>query len=233
MIRALTACFCRMMRDCSGVAATEFALGMPFLLGAGLVGLETANRALIQMQVSQLAVQIADNASRIGDTSTLEDRKIYERDINDLFYGAHVQSGSGVNLLEHGRIILSSLQVVEGTEDQQYIAWQRCMGLKRYDSSYGDTDDGLTNSLEGMGPKGEEVTAFQDDAVMFVEVAHDYQPIVGEVLAFGTHEVTAIASFTVRDDRDLTKIYQRDVDDPDPVADCDKYAQSQYSTADS
>ena len=220
----------RFLRDRSGVAATEFALAMPFLLGAGLMGLETANRALVQMQVSQLAVQIADNASRIGDTSTLEDRKIYERDINDLFYGAHVQSSAGVDLLANGRVILSSLQVVDGTEEQQYIAWQRCMGVKRYDSTYGEAGDGLTTAIVGMGPKDEEVIAFKDDAVMFVEVAYDYQPIIGEVLAFGTHEMTAISSFTVRDDRDLTQIYQRNPSDPDTVADCDVYSGSEYET---
>jgi hypothetical protein len=37
-----------------------------------------ANYAVVNMRVSQLTEQIADNASRIGDTSTLEDRKIYE-----------------------------------------------------------------------------------------------------------------------------------------------------------
>ena len=220
----------RLARDRSGVAATEFALAMPFLLGVGLMGLETANRALVQIQISQLAVQISDNASRIGDTSTLEDRKIYERDINDLFYGAHVQSSAGVDLLANGRVILSSLQVVDGTEDQQYIAWQRCMGVKRYDSTYGEAGDGLTTAIAGMGPKDEEVIAFKDDAVMFVEVAYDYQPIIGEILAFGTHEMTAISSFTVRDDRDLTQIYQRDPSDPDTVADCTVYSGSEYET---
>ena len=77
---------------CSGgVAATEFALCLPFLLGAGLMELDLANRAIVQTQVSQLAAQIADNASRIGDTSTLQDRKIYENDINDLLRGAALQ----------------------------------------------------------------------------------------------------------------------------------------------
>ncbi|WP_271077777.1 TadE/TadG family type IV pilus assembly protein [Aurantiacibacter sp. MUD61] len=216
-------------RNQSGVAMTEFALTLPFLLGAGLMGLETANRALVQMQVSQLAVQIADNASRIGDTSVLEDRKIYEDDINDLFYGAHVQSTAGVDIFSHGRVILSSLEVVDGTDDQQYIHWQRCMGTKIHDSSYGDEGDGLSTTIAGMGPAGEEVIAFKDDAVMFVEVSYDYQPIVGEPFSFGSHEIHAIASFNVRDDRDLSGIFQRDPSAPDPVADCDNYTQSGYA----
>lgn len=219
---ALAASLRRLHRDVSGVAMTEFALAMPFVLGVGLMGMETANRALVQMQISQLAVQIADNASRIGDTSVLEDRKIYEADINDLFYGAHMQSSAGVDLYSHGRVILSSLQVVEGTTDQHYIEWQRCMGMKAHDSSYGETGDGESGGFPGMGPAGEEVIAFADDAVMFVEISYDYQPLVGEPFSFATHEITAIASFTVRDDRDLTQIYQRDPADPDPIASCDE-----------
>ncbi len=212
----------RVGRDMSGVAMTEFALAMPFVLGVGLMGMETANRALVQMQISQLAVQIADNASRIGDASVLEDRRIYEGDINDLFYGAHMQSSAGVDLYAHGRVILSSLQVVDGTEDQQYIEWQRCMGMKLHESSYGEEGDGAMGDLPGMGPLGEEVIAFPDDAVMFVEISYDYQPLVGEPFSFATHEISAIASFTVRDDRDVTQIYQRDLADPDPVASCDE-----------
>jgi hypothetical protein len=115
----------------SGVAATEFAIALPFLLGAGLMGLEVANRAIVQMQVSQLAVLIADNGSRSGDTSTLENRKIYESDIDDLLRGAGIQGGHRIDLFKRGRVIVSSLEVVPGTEDQQYIHWQRCLGSKK------------------------------------------------------------------------------------------------------
>jgi hypothetical protein len=206
----------------SGVAAIEFAITLPFLLGAGLMGLEVANRAIVQMQVSQLAVLIADNASRIGDTSTLEQRKIYESDINDLLRGAAIQGGSRIELYQHGRVILSSLEVAPDTEDQQYIHWQRCLGSKNHPSSYGEEGDGLDSEMPGMGPPGEEVWAFPDEAVIFVEIAYDYQSLVGETFGF-SDEVHATASFTVRDDRDLTQIYQRDTGDPDPVASCEVY----------
>lgn len=219
----------KLLRDRSGVAMTEFALALPFLLGVGLMGLETANRALVQMQVSQLASQLADNASRIGETSVLEDRKIYEYDINDLFYAAQLQGG-GLDIYAHGRVILSSLEVVPGSEDQQYIHWQRCMGTKIHASSYGLQGDGLArDDFPGMGPPGEEVIAFEDDAVMFVEVAYDYQPIIGEPFGIGDSQVHAIASYTVRTDRDLTRIYQADSSRPDPVADCDLYGGSSYT----
>ena len=84
----------RLRRNTAGVAMTEFALTFPFILGIGLMGAEVANRVLVQMKVSQLANLIADNASRIGDQSMLEDRRIYEGDINDLFYGAQLQGGN-------------------------------------------------------------------------------------------------------------------------------------------
>lgn len=217
----------RLGRANSGVAMLEFALSLPLLFVAGLWGVEVANQAMVQMQVSQLAEHIADNASRIGDTSTLEDRKIYESDIDDLFMGANIQGGSRLDFFDHGRVILSSLEVVPGTDDQQYIHWQRCKGSKKWNSSYGNAGDGLNSTIPGMGPKGEEVMAFGNEAVMFVEVAYDYQPLIN--MAFANHgTMHAIASFNVRDSRDLSQIYQRDPANPDPVADCSKF--DSYST---
>lgn len=212
----------RLARANSGVAMIEFALSLPLLFVAGLWGVEVANQAMVQMEISQLAEHIADNASRIGDTSTLEDRKIYESDIDDLFKGANIQGSSRIDLFGRGRVILSSLEVVPDTDDQQYIHWQRCKGKKAADSSYGHTNDGLDGTLPGMGPKGEEVMAFGDEAVMFVEVVYDYQPLID--MAFASHgTMTATAAFNVRDSRDLSQIYQRDPMNPDAVADCAKF----------
>lgn len=212
----------------SGVAATEFALVIPFLLTAGLTGLEVANRVMVQMDIGQLAVHIADNASRIGETSTLKNRKIYEADLNDVFYGAETQGGRSLDLFEHGRVIISSQEVVPGTEDDQYIHWQRCMGSKNHASTYGKEGDGLGGSFAGMGEAGREVYAFKNEAVIFVEVAYDYQPIFGQPFGFDA-EITAIASYTVRDDRDLSEIYQRNTGSPDPVADCDNFGGSRFT----
>lgn len=222
MIARVAALLARLGRSRSGVAATEFALALPFMLGSGLMGLEVANRAIVSMQINQIAAQIADNASRIGDTSTLENRKIYEADIDDLLRGANLQAGERIGLFEHGRVIISSLEVVPNTDDQQYIHWQRCGGKKKHLSSYGFAGDGLDGGLSGMGPPGHEVWAFQGEAVMFVEVAYDYQPLVGTTFGLPT-EIDSTASFTVRDDRDLTQIYQRDPTNPDAVADCATY----------
>ena len=61
--------------------------------------------------------------------------------------------------------------------------------------------------------------------MIFVEVAYDYDSAVGEIFGF-SDEVTATASFTVRDDRDLTQVYQCDSADPDPDASCGAYGAS-------
>lgn len=185
-----------------GVAAVELAIIMPILLIALLSGAEMAWYMMVNLRVSQVALQVADNASRIGDSSTLSNRKIYEADINDVMLGAHLDGGRMLDLLSNGRIIVSSLQV-DGT-GQQFIKWQRCKGMKNVSSSYGLANDIKT---AGMGPAGQEVTAPADDAVIFVEIQYDYRPLVSSAL-IGDKTIRSTAAFNVRDSRDLTQVYQ-------------------------
>ena len=110
-----------LLRNRSGVAMVEFALGTPFLLTAGLWGAEEANYALVNLKISQLAEHLADNASRIGDTSTLQNRRIYESDLNDVIFGAQVQGGRKINLYDNGRVIISSLEVNSANKNQYII----------------------------------------------------------------------------------------------------------------
>lgn len=214
----------RLRADKRAVAMTEFALATPLVLTAGLWGVETANYALMTMRVNQVAIQIADNASRIGDTSTLSNQKIYENDINDLLRGSDIQAGETIDLYEHGRVIVSSLQVEPGTaNDQQYIAWQRCKGKKAGGSSYGVQDTGKNDpTFIGMGPAGEEVQSQPGDAVMFVEIQYDYGPLVTDAFLTNT-TINSRAAFQVRASRDLSEIYQRDPASPDEIARCDIY----------
>lgn len=216
------------LRKCrSGVAMTEFALASPLLMTAGLWGTEVGWLALTHLRISQTAMQIADNASRIGDTSTLEYQKIYESDIDDVFRGSDREAGTAIDLFHHGRVIISSLEVVPGSQNAQYIHWQRCLGEKQWASSYGNEGDGLTGpTMQGMGPKGDQVSAYDDqDAVIFVEIAYDYQPLFSKWFV-GNTNINVFGAFNVRDKRDLTQIYQRDPNNPDPVATCDKYTAS-------
>ncbi|NOU02765.1 MAG: hypothetical protein HOO94_03840 [Novosphingobium sp.] len=208
----------RLLGNASGVAMTEFALGAPVLMLAGVYGVEQANFVLVNMKIGQLAVHIADNASRIGDTSQLKNRKIYESDINDVIIGAQIQAGKAVNVYKHGRVFISSLEV-DAASGNQYIHWQRCRGAKAVNSNYGDEGDGKAGTLTGMGPAGAEITAEPGDAVIFVEISYTYQPLItGSIVA--NKEIRSIAAFNVRDSRDLTQIYQRDALKPDPVQAC-------------
>ena len=204
------------------MALIEFALSLPILLTAGLWGAEVAHKALMQMRISQIAVLIADNASRVGENSLLGEVKLYEADINDVLLGAQIQGGTDFGLYERGRVILSSLEVVPETEDRQYIHWQRCMGKRRESSWYGDEGQGIGSSFPGMGPLGEEIQAVQGEAVMFVQVVYEYEPLFAELFV-ETTTLAATAAFNVRQNRDLSQIYQRDPDDPDPIATCSKY----------
>ena len=207
----------KLARNRSGVAMVEFALGAPLVLTAGLWGTETANLALTTMRVNQLTAQIADNASRISEQSALQTHRVYEGDINDVLYGAQLQAGK-LDLFRNGRVIISSLEVrPDGTT--QYIHWQRCRGAKQAASSYGVENQNLP---KGMGPTGEEVLAQPDEAVIFVEVHFDYQPLISNRF-IGSTSLRSIASFTVRDQRDLTQVYQQDPNSPDPVQGCSTY----------
>lgn len=215
----------RLLRSRSGVAMTEFALAAPLLMTAGLWGSEVAWMALTHLRISQAAMQIADNASRIGDTSTLDNRKIYESDINDVFLGSNLQAGAQLDLYEHGRVIVSSLEVIPGSAARkQYIHWQRCMGKKVVGSSYGGEGYGLAQpNFKGMGPPGKQVSAFdEEDAVIFVEITYEYQPLFSDMFV-GDTTINAFGAFNVRDSRDLSQVYQRDPSDPAPVSTCDKF----------
>jgi Flp pilus assembly protein TadG len=209
----------RLARDGSGAAMTEFALSLPLLTTLGLWGTELANFALVNMKVHELAIHLADNASRVGDTSTLLNRKIYESDINDLFLGSSIQASTSLKFYDHGRAIISSLETQPANSAQQYIHWQRCKGLKSWSSHYGTSGA----NVSGMGPAGNQVTAPSGEAVIFVEVAYDYQPLISSRF-IGATTITSIASYSVRDKRDLTQIYQLDPANPDPTSDCSTYS---------
>ena len=214
----------------AGAALTEFALSLPLLLTAGLWGAEVAHKAVMQMRVNQVAVLVADNASRVGENSLLGKTKLYEADIDDVLIGAQVQGGAAFGLYDRGRVILSSLEVVPETEDRQYIHWQRCMGKRHDASSYGTAGDGLKGTFPGMGPPGEEIQAVNGEAVMFVEVVYEYQPLFAKLFVKST-TLTAKAAFNVRQNRDLSQIYQRDPGNPDPVANCDTFDSATFEAS--
>jgi Flp pilus assembly protein TadG len=195
----------RLTRDTKGSALIELAISLPLLITLCITGAELTNYITVRMRVSQLALQLADNAARMGNGSLLSAKTVTENDINDILAGAQLQSG-GLNLQKNGRVILSDLEPVANpnTTAKYKIVWQRCLGAKTsHPSSFGVA--GNTN-LDGIGPAGQLVTAQDDNATMFVEVYYVYQPIVG-LARFVNAPILEIASMSVRDRRDLTAIY--------------------------
>lgn len=191
----------RLLRNTSGVAMIEFAFTAPLLLGLGMLGTETAYLVITHMRVSQIAMQTADNASRIGSSDLVTSRRIFESDLKETLIGAE-KLGEGIGIYQQGRIIISSLQ--RNADDGQWIAWQRCRGALRWESTFGEEGDGRNGTgFPGMGDTGREITASPGTAVMFVEVAYRYESLTPFEL-FEGRNITYTAAFNIRDNRDLS-----------------------------
>lgn len=199
MIRRVRCHLHRLLRDSSALAIVEFATALPFILVTMLSATELTNFTIVRMRVGQTALQIADNASRMGRVSLTGNPQVTETDINDLLTGADMQARN-LNLYTHGRVIVSSLEPTANpnTAGTYKIRWQRCRGLKSSVSSWGV--QGAT-SLNGMGPTGQIVTTPDDTGVMYVEVFYDYQPLFTSGLVPHT-TIHEFASMIVRDSRD-------------------------------
>ncbi len=197
-----------LVEDPSGVSIIEFALMLPILGTLGFFGLEMGYAASVNTQVSQLALSIADNASRLGQTdNSAVTPTVAESDIEAVMFGA-MQQGSGYDFEENGRIILTSFER-DPTTGRQYIHWQRCAGDLNRTSSYGnDTNlSGLTGTAKtGIGETGHTVSAPSNtQAVMFVEVYYRYEPLLtGLFVDTGELEFKQEAAMLVRDDRNLS-----------------------------
>lgn len=219
----------RLRRSTSGVAFIEFAFGLPAVMGLSMYGIEIGSFAQAHMRVSQIALALADNASRAGlDNRNTNLQELREIDLSDVLEGVRIQ-GRRLNLLENGRVTLSSLE--QNAAGGQWIHWQRCLGRRAgpgWDSSFGTAGQGATGtSFPGMGPVGSEVTAPPGSAVMFVEVNYQYQPVVGRWL-IGDRVISYTAAFVVRDRRDLNANGGTGILDPSPSVGsarltCDRY----------
>lgn len=196
----LSARCAKLVRDTRGVALIEFAYATPVIMVMGLYGLELSSFALANLRASQIASNLADTTSRIGENIPLANKRIREIDINDALQAVRLQSG-GIDLPNKGRIILSSLE--RNASGGQWIHWQRCLGRKNVTHRYGVAGNGSTGTaFPGMGDPGREIQAPPASAVMFAEVVLDYKPVVSERL-LGPKVIRAKAAFLVRDRRDL------------------------------
>lgn len=175
----------------------ELAFSLPIALPLFLGGAELANYAITRMRISQVALHVADNASRIGTDTLLAAPRISEAQINDLLTGANLQAGN-LDLANRGRVILSSLEPDPDVPAKFMIHWQRCFGAMEWPSHYGDAGDG---NLDGMGPVDRQATAPSNGATMFVEVAYEYEPLVSSVFV-PSAEIVETGAMVVRDSRD-------------------------------
>jgi hypothetical protein len=215
--------FADSLRDCrSGVAFVEFAFALPVLLVLGLMGLETANYAMANLRVSNIAMLTADNSARVRDS-------IDETDIVELFTGAKM-SGSAINFAANGRIILTDLEPTS-TGGKQWVRWQRCDGALNYAGtntalrpltsagaaiSNGTEIYGSDRTANSSSPSSETkatmtsfgtgtnvISAQAGTAVMVVEVAYTYQPIFPNSFLSG-RQITYTSAFNVRQRTDQT-----------------------------
>ncbi|MEP7221877.1 MAG: pilus assembly protein TadE [Novosphingobium sp.] len=193
----------RAVRACrSGSAAVEFALMVPLFIGLSLTGTEIAYMASVQLQISQIAVSLSDNASRLGqsDNSSVTPT-VTEADVNSILLGA-MKQGSSLNLQANGRIILSSLEYDDFT-GRQWFHWQRCKGNLVRSSAYGPQGAGLDGTtIAGVGMGTTKITAISGSAVMVGEIYYQYKGLMGTYVV-NQPIIRSEAAFLNRDDRNL------------------------------
>lgn len=194
----------RLRADRNAAAIVEIGLSMPVLMGLALAGVEVVNLADLHVRLNQLSITVADNASRAKQAVIGNAPRMREYDVNQVFTGASLQVAD-LDFPNRGRVILSSLQT--NSSGGQWIQWQRCWGSRTYASRYGVQGTGASGtSFAGMGPVTSRMTAETGTAIMFVEVAYQYRPLffTGVVNSTVIRKESAVY---VRDDRDLTQIY--------------------------
>ncbi|WP_229710681.1 TadE/TadG family type IV pilus assembly protein [Novosphingobium indicum] len=173
----------------------EFAFATPIFLTLLLGGLEIVNMAMTHLRINQVAITVADNASRLRTG-------VDETNINELFSGAKLV-GRSLAFERNGRVVLSSLEPngQTGSNAGQMINWQRCYGGLNVSPKYGRQGTGRsTNALAGgMGPAGHRVHAADGTAVMYVEVTYRYNPLIVSVFSAAPTYIRYESAFNVRE----------------------------------
>ncbi|MBA4353432.1 MAG: pilus assembly protein TadE [Novosphingobium sp.] len=193
-----------LLADKAAVSITEFAIVLPVFMILGMYGAEIAWMNAAAMEASQIAVALADNASRLGQTDNSGvTPTITGSDVNSALTGA-MEEGRNIDLDGEGRIILSSLEAHPVT-GKQYVHWQQCMGSLKKESAHGKPDPTgslLSKTANGLAVGKTKITAPPGSAVMVAEVWYTYRGVFGTMFVqpFVMHEQAAII---VRDNRNL------------------------------
>jgi len=183
----------------------NWALALPFLMGlARSAGAEVVSLAITHVKLNQLAITVADNASRAEQAQVNCAPRFREADANEVFQAARLQA-EDLDIPNRGRVILSSLR--RNTDEGRAIAVAALLGKTTWPSRYGTQGTGASGTaFQGMGYTTTKMTADASAAIMFVEVAYDYKPFfLGSILS--PKVIRKEAALYVRDDRDLTQIY--------------------------
>lgn len=182
---------CHLVRDQSAIAIVEFALSVPILMALSLVGMELSNMAYTRQRLGDIAIQTADNISRVRVG-------ISEGDVTETLSGMK-NLGAKIRLAANARIIISSIQPIidaSGVVTGQRIRWQRCTGALVQNSTYGT--QGAVLGVTGIGPTDRKIAATANSEVIFVEIKYTYQPLVSNSF-FGSRTMTTLASMSVRE----------------------------------
>lgn len=195
----------QLLRATDAVSTIEFALVLPVFMMLGMYGAEIAWMNASALEASQVAIALADNASRLGQTDNSGvTPTITGADIDSVLSGA-IAEGQNIGLSTDGRVILSSLEVHPVT-GKQYLHWQQCKGSLQSNSSHGKPDltgSALAQIASGLTIGGSKISAPANSAVMVAEVWYRHKGLFGTMFIqpITIHEEAAVI---VRDNRNLT-----------------------------
>ncbi|MES2300604.1 MAG: pilus assembly protein TadE [Pseudomonadota bacterium] len=193
------------LHDRTAVSTIEFALVLPVFMILGMYGAEIAWMNASALEASQVAVALADNASRLGQTDNSGvTPTITGADVASVLSGA-IAEGENIGLAADGRVILSSLET-HAVTGKQYVHWQQCMGSLKKDSAHGKPDltgSALSPLANGLAVGKTRITAPTGSAVMVAEVWYKHKGLFGTMFIqpITMHEEAAVI---VRDNRNLT-----------------------------